>query len=89
MSFSFYLALYTINVIFLTTSVYSYVLKRFHVPLAYKDNFGELFPARRTLAGMYFLQLTEIPYLTMLDKPEALFYINATALLIFTSYLWR
>ena len=87
MSFSFYLALYTINVIFLTTSVYSYVLKRFHVPLAYKDNFGELFPARRTLAGMYFLQLTEIPYLTMLDKPEALFYINATALLIFTSYL--
>lgn len=87
MSFSFYCAIYTITIVFLTTSVYSWVLKRFHVPLAYKDNFGELFPARRTLASMYLLQLTEIPYLIRLDDPAALFYINATALLIFTSYL--
>ena len=87
MSYTFYCALYTINIIFLTTSAYSYVLKRFHVPLAYKDNFGELFPARRTLAGMYFLQFTEIPYLILMDRPEALFYVNGTALLIFTSYL--
>lgn len=87
MSYTFYCALYTINIIFLTTSAYSYVLKRFHVPLAYKDNFGELFPARRTLAGMYFLQFTEIPYLLMIERPEALFYVNGIALLIFTSYL--
>ena len=87
MSTTFYNILYTVNIVFLTTSVYSWILKRFHVPDAYKDNFGELFPARRTLASMYLLQLTEIPYLFMMDKPEALFYVNAIALLIFTSYL--
>lgn len=87
MSFSFYCALYTITIVFLTTSAYSWVLKRFHVPLAYKENFGELFPARQTLATMYLLQFSEIPYLIYLDKPAALFYVNGTALLVFTSYL--
>ena len=87
MSFSFYLAIYTINIIFLTSSLYSWVLKRFFVSEAYKDNFGELFPARRTLATMYLLQLSEIPYLFFMDRPEALFYVNGTALLVFTSYL--
>ena len=87
MSNTLYILLYTINVIFLATSVYSWILKRFYVPDAYKDNFGELFPARRTLASMYLLQLTEIIYLIVLEKPEALFYINGTAILIFTSYL--
>ena len=87
MSTSLYIALYTINIIFLTTSLYSWVLKRFYVPAAYKDSFGELFPARRTLASMYLLQFTEIPYLLMMDRPEALFYVNGIALLIFTSYL--
>ena len=87
MSDSFYIAIYTINIIFLTSSLYSWVLKRFFVSAAYKDNFGELFPARRTLATMYLLQLSEIPYLFYLDRPEALFYVNGTALLVFTSYL--
>ena len=87
MSNSLYIAVYTINIVFLTTSLYSWILKRFYVPDAYKDNFGELFPARRTLASMYLLQFTELPYLFFLDRPEALFYVNATALLVFTSYL--
>lgn len=87
MSNTMYLLLYTTNVVFLVTSVYSWVLKRFYVPDAYKDNFGELFPARRSLASMYILQLTEIIYLVTLRRPEALFYINGTALLVFTSYL--
>lgn len=87
MSITLYILLFTLNIVFLTTSVYSWILKRFYVPEAYKANFGELFPARRTLASMYILQLTEIPYLFYLDKPEALFYVNAISLLIFTSYL--
>lgn len=87
MSDSLYIALYTINIIFLTTSVYSWVLKRFYVPAAYKESFGELFPARRSLASMYLLQLTELIYLITLRRPESLFYINGTALLVFTSYL--
>lgn len=87
MSDTLYFLLYTTNVVFLTTSVYSWVLKRFYVPEAYKENFGELFPARRSLASMYLLQLTEIVYLVTLRRPEALFYINGSALLIFTSYL--
>ena len=87
MSNSLYIAVYTINIVFLTTSLYSWILKRIYVPDAYKDNFGDLFPARRTLASMYILQLTEIPYLIVLDRPEALFYVNGIALLIFTSYL--
>lgn len=87
MSSTFQLVLYTVNIVFLTTSLYSWVMKRFHIPLAYKDNFGELFPARQTLASMYLLQLTEIPYLFVMDKPEGLFYVNAIALLVFSSYL--
>lgn len=87
MSNTLYFVLYTINIVFLTTSVYSWVLKRFFVPEAYKENFGDLFPARRTLASMYILQLTEIPYLFFIGKPEALFYVNGISLLIFTSYL--
>ena len=87
MSNTLYSILYTANIIFLTSSLYSWVLKRFFISAAYKDNFGELFPARRTLASMYLLQFTELPYIFMIDRPEALFYINGTALLIFTSYL--
>lgn len=88
MSSTFQLVLYTVNIVFLTTSLYSWVMKRFHIPLAYKDNFGELFPARRTLASMYLLQLTEIPYLFVMDKPEGLFYVNAIALLVFSFCSW-
>lgn len=87
MSNTLYYIVYTANIVFLTSSLYSWVLKRFFVSEAYKDNFGELFPARRTLATMYLLQFTELPYVFMMERPEALFYINGTALLIFTSYL--
>ena len=87
MSNTLYFMLYTANVVFLASSLFSWVLKRFFVSEAYKDNFGDLFPARRTLASMYLIQFTELPYLFMLDRPEALFYINGTALLSFTSYL--
>ena len=87
MSASLYNAVYTLNVVFLTSSLYSWIWKRFYVPEAYRDNFGELFPARRTLATMYLLQLTEIPFLFNLDKPGALFYANGTAMLVFVSYL--
>ena len=82
-----YLLLYSVNLTFIITNVYGWLLKRFYIPEAYKENFGELFPAARMMSKLYIFQLFELPYLFMIGRPEALFYVNGAALLFFTSYL--
>lgn len=82
-----YMLMFSINLIFIVTSIYSWSLKRFYVPDAYKDNFGELYPMSRTMGYVYILQLFELPYLILIGRPEALFYVNGTGLLFFTSSL--
>lgn len=78
---------YSVNLIFIVTNLYGWLLKRFYVPEAYKDNLDELFPAQRSVASFYLLQLFELPYLLMVGQPEALFYVNGTALLVFSSFI--
>lgn len=78
---------FSVNLTLLVVNIYGWLLKRFYVPDAYKKFFLELFPARRSVAQFYFLQLFEIPYLLMIDRPEALFYVNGSALLVFSSFI--
>ena len=78
---------YSVNLVFIVTNIYGWLLKRFYVPNAYKQNFHELFPAQRFVANFYLLQLIEIPYLLMVGRPEALFYVNGASLLLFSSFI--
>ena len=81
------LVLFSVNLVFLVTNLYGWLLKRFFVPDAYRDNVEELYPAQRSVAAFYLLQLFEIPYLFMVGQPEALFYVNGTGLLVFSSFI--
>ena len=79
------LILFGANLVFIVTNLYGWLLKRFYVPEAYRENLNELYPAQQSVAFFYLLQLFEIPYLLMVGQPQALFYANGTALLLFTS----
>lgn len=81
------LLMFSVNLVFIVTNLYGCLLKRFFVPEAYRHNFHELYPAQRSVANFYLLQLIEVPYLLMVGRPEALFYANGTALLLFSSYM--
>ena len=78
---------YSVNLTLIVTNIYGWLLKRFFVPDAYKKDVQELYPAQRSVAQFYLLQLFEIPYLLMVGRPEALFYVNGTALLVFSSFI--
>ena len=82
-----YKLFFAVNLTFIVTNLYGWLLKRFFVPDAYKNNVHELYPAQRSVANLYLLQLVEVPYLLMVGRPEALFYVNGTALLLFSSYI--
>lgn len=79
--------MFSVNLTFIVTNLYGWLLKRFFVPEAYKENFKELYPAYRSVAIFYFLQLFEVPYLINIGQPESLFYVNASGLLVFTSFI--
>ena len=78
---------FSVNLTFIVTNLYGWLLKRFFVPNAYRDHFHELYPAQRSVSNFYLLQLIEIPYLLMVGRPDALFYANGTAMLVFSSYI--
>lgn len=82
-----FLLFFSANLTFLVTNLYGWLLKRFYVPLPLKEHFDELYPAHRSVARFYLLQLFEVPYLFMVGQPEALFYVNGTALLVFSSFM--
>ena len=84
---SLYLAIFSINLIYVVVNIYAFLLKMFYVPAAYKEIFGELYPARNSLANMFMMQVFELPYIFFVYKPEVLFCLNATAMLFTTSYL--
>jgi AraC-like DNA-binding protein len=84
---SLYLAVFSINLIYVVVNIYAFLLKMFYVPAAYKEIFGELYPARNSLANMFMMQVFELPYIFFIYKPEVLFCLNAAAMLFTTSYL--
>ncbi len=78
--------MFSANLVFIVTSIYGWLLKRFYVPNAYKDHLLELYPAHRLVAALYLTQLIEIPYLLMIGEPAALFYANGMGVLIISSF---
>lgn len=81
------IALYSVNLVYVSVSFYGWLLKTFYVPDAYKEVFGELYPARNTLAAIYLMQVCELPFVFWIWKPEVLFFVNGTSMLFIISYL--
>ncbi len=84
---SLYLAIFSINLIYVVVNIYAFLLKMFYVPTAYKEIFGELYPARNSLANLFIMQALELPYIFFVYRPEVLFCLNATSMLFTTSYI--
>lgn len=82
-----YLIFFSVNLIYVVVALYGWALKVFYVPAAYKEVFGELYPARYSLANMFMMQVIELPFIFFMGRPEVLFCVNASALLFITSYL--
>ena len=82
-----YLMFFSVNLIYVVVALYGWALKVFYVPAAYKEVFGELYPARYSLANMFMMQVIELPFIFFMGRPEVLFCVNASALLFITSYL--
>lgn len=82
-----FLLFYSINLVYVVVCIYGFVLKNFYVPTAYKEIFGELHPARHSLANLFFIQFFELPFIFMIGRPEVLFFVCATSMLFITSYL--
>jgi hypothetical protein len=78
-----YQILFSANLAFIVTHLYSWLLKWFYKPHAYREHFHELFPAQRSVGVIYLLQLFEIPYLLQIGDSDALLYVNAFSLLFF------
>lgn len=84
---SLYFAVVLVNLVYVVVCLYGWLLKTFYVPAAYKEVFGELYPARFSLANIYMMQVFELPFLFFIDRPAVLFCVNASALMFMTSYL--
>ena len=83
-----FLLLFSVNLVYVVVCVYGCLLKCFYVPAAYKDIFGELFPARYILANMFMMQVLELPFIFfMYGRPEVLFCVNGSAMMFLISYL--
>ena len=82
-----YLLMFSVNLLYIMVALYGWALKIFYVPAAYKEVFGELYPARYSLANLFMMQVIELPFIFFMGRPEVLFCVNASALLFITSYL--
>lgn len=82
-----YLLMFSVNLTYIVVALYGWALKVFYVPAAYKEVFGELYPARYSLANLFMMQVIELPFIFFMGRPEVLFCVNASALLFITSYL--
>ena len=82
------LIMFSANFAFIITNLYGWLLKRYYVPEPFRGQFDELYPAHRLVATLYLLQLFEIPYLFNIGEPAALFYVNGTAVMFFSSYTY-
>ena len=76
--------LFAVNLTFIVTHLYGWLLKWFYRPEAYREHFHELFPAQRSVGVIYLLQIFELPYLLQIGDPDALLYVNAFSLLFFS-----
>lgn len=67
---------------FIVVSLFSWIIKWFYRPRAYKDHFEALFPGQFYVGLLFLIQVFEFPYLLELGDDKALRYSNAFSLLI-------
>ena len=79
-----YLLLFAVNLAFILTNLYGWILKWYYKPKAYGAYFHELFPAHRSVGVLYLMQIMELPYLLQVGDADALLYVNAFAVLFFS-----
>ena len=79
-----YLLLFAVNLAFILTNLYGWILKWYYRPKAYNAHFHELFPAQRSVGVLYLMQIMELPYLLQVGDADALLYVNAFAVLFFS-----
>lgn len=79
-----YLLLFSANLAFILTNLYGWLLKWFYRPRAYDEDFMRLFPAQRAVGWLYLLQVLELPYLLNIGQADALLYVNAFSVLVFS-----
>ena len=79
-----YQFLFSANLAFILTNLYGWILKWFYRPKAYNEEFSRLFPAQQSVGWLYLLQVLEVPYLMHIGQAEALLYVNAFSVLIFS-----
>ena len=80
-----YLLLFAVNLAFILTNLYGWILKWYYRPKAYNAHFHELFPAQRSVGVLYLMQIMELPYLLQVGDADALLYVNAFAVLFFAA----
>lgn len=78
------LLLFGVNLMFILTHLYGWILKWFYRPKAYENDFDRLFPAARSVGLIYLLQILEVPYLLQVGCSDALLYVNAFSVLFFS-----
>ena len=88
MSNTLYMVMFAVNLLFIATNLYGWLLKRYYVPTPFKDNYNELYPAHKLVSTLCLLQLYELIYLFNIGDPAALFYVNATSLMFFSAYVY-
>lgn len=70
------------NLIFITVSLFSAVIKWSFRPKAYKEHFERLFPGQFYVGLLFFVQIFELIYLTDIVNVKALRFANAFSLLL-------
>ena len=73
-----------VSLTFIVAHIYGGLLKLFYKPKAYSEDFRSLFPAQRAVGTIYLLQVLELPYLLRIGNPDALLYVNAFSLLVYS-----
>ena len=70
------------NLTLIVVSLFSWIIKWFYRPRAYRDHFEALFPGQFYVGLLFLIQIFEFPYLLDLGAEKALRYSNAFSLLI-------
>lgn len=70
------------NLTLIVVSLFSWIIKWFYRPRAYRDHFEALFPGQFYVGLLFLIQVFEFPYLLDLGAELALRYSNAFSLLI-------
>lgn len=70
------------NVVLITVSLFSWIIKWFYRPKAYREHFDRLFPGQFYVGLLFLLQILEVPYLFDISDGKVLRYVNAFSLLL-------